>query len=278
MWESNKLNHFQSKPLSQSALAVQDLIEGFCAWRIWFMLAWQDIKLRYRRSYLGPFWITISMAIMIYSMGFLYGKLFKADLAVYYPFLACGLVSWTMIATTVVETSDTFSSSAGFIKQIKLPYSVYILRTVTRNFIIFFHNLLAIVPILIYFNLGFSLVGIFGFIYGVLLLFMFGFTFGMIFSIVGTRFMDIKQIISSLIQIVFLLTPIMWMPYMLPERFGFMAAFNPFYQVINLIREPLTGHVISLFTFVYTLLLLGVGMICMFILLRRARRRIAFWV
>jgi ABC-type polysaccharide/polyol phosphate export permease len=45
-------------------------------WQLWSMLGWNDIHQRYRRSALGPFWITISMAIFIVLLGFIYSKLF----------------------------------------------------------------------------------------------------------------------------------------------------------------------------------------------------------
>src|SRR3990167_5468257 len=123
-------------------LGLSDLIEGIKKWRIWFLLGWQDIKMRYRRSFLGPFWITISMAVMIYTMGFLYAKLFKIELTNYFPFLAAGILIWNLISTSIIEMTNAFIESTGFIRQIKLPFTVYILRTLTRNFIVFIHNAL----------------------------------------------------------------------------------------------------------------------------------------
>src|SRR5436190_24289563 len=82
---------------NQQQLAWEDLTVGTKKWRIWLTLAYQDIKLRYRRSVLGPFWLTISMAVTVYSMGFLYAHLFHTDLQQYYPFLVAGMLCWTMI-------------------------------------------------------------------------------------------------------------------------------------------------------------------------------------
>ena len=82
-------------------LAWNDIADGLKSWRIWLLLAWHAVKLRYRRSTLGPFWITISMAITIYTMGILYGHLFKINLAVYYPFLATGILGWNLISLIV---------------------------------------------------------------------------------------------------------------------------------------------------------------------------------
>src|SRR5438445_11911838 len=126
-------------------MAFKDFKDGLCQWRIWLMLAYQDIKLRYLRSILGPFWITLSMAISVYSMGFLYSHLFHSDLQSYFPFLVGGMITWALISTLITELTDVFSTSANLLKQIKLPYTLYIHRIVARNIIIFFHNILVIV-------------------------------------------------------------------------------------------------------------------------------------
>ncbi len=261
-----------------SRLALLDIQQGIRSWHTWLLLGVQDIRLRYRRSVIGPFWITLSMAIMIYTMGFLYGKLFKVDLSIYYPYLAAGIITWTLIATTITESVEAFFQSANYILQSKLPYSTYILRIVTRNFIIFLHNLLTLLPILIIFKVKISFLILPLLFFNMALIFICGFCYAYIIAIVGTRYQDVKQIIVSLTQIFFLLTPIMWMPSMLPERFGLFAELNPFYQLINLMRQPLTGHLPEVFTYVYTFSLLATGFIVLFLLLRRTRHRIAFWI
>ena len=121
-------------------------------WRIWLMLGWQDIRLRYRRSNLGPFWITLTMAITIYSLGFLYSHLWKTSLHDFTFYYACGLLSWTLIVSIVTESSNIFLDSKSYLLQIQLPFSVFVMRLLVRNFIVFLHNCLAIVPILIYYH------------------------------------------------------------------------------------------------------------------------------
>src|SRR5579883_2337961 len=89
-------------------LALRDMKDGLRKWRVWMMLAYQDIKLRYRRSVLGPFWITLSMAITVYSMGFLYSHLFHTNLEQYYPFLVAGMLSWALISNVIYDLIDTY--------------------------------------------------------------------------------------------------------------------------------------------------------------------------
>src|SRR5882757_8879566 len=105
---------------------ARDIGQGLANWRLWSMLGWNDIHQRYRRSALGPFWITISMAIFIVLLGFIYSKLFHQDIAVYLPYVAMGLITWGFITGTTVEACSVFIENAGIIKQIRLPYSIYV--------------------------------------------------------------------------------------------------------------------------------------------------------
>ena len=92
----------------QQQKALQDLLKGLSLWRIWVMMAWQDIYLRYRRSVIGPFWITLSMAITVYSMGFLYAHLWHVELKDYFPFLVTGMLSWALLAMLITEGTDVY--------------------------------------------------------------------------------------------------------------------------------------------------------------------------
>ena len=136
----------------------QDIENGLKAWRVWTTLGWLDIKQRYRRSVLGPLWITLSMSVMVYSLGLIYGSLFNMDLKKYFPFLSAGMIIWTFISSTILETVDAFVEAGSHIKQIKLPFSVYIIRIIYRNLIVFFHNLVVFFPIAIYFQISFKLI------------------------------------------------------------------------------------------------------------------------
>src|SRR5215472_7810820 len=79
---------------ANARLAMQDIADGLRLWRLAWTLAWLDIRLRYRGSMLGPFWLTISTGVMVGALGVLYSTLFKMDIASYLPFLALSQVLW----------------------------------------------------------------------------------------------------------------------------------------------------------------------------------------
>src|ERR1700733_9642855 len=73
-------------------VAATEILAGFRAWRIWTILGWDDIRQRYRRSVLGPFWITLSMGIFLLLLGVIYSRLFHMDLPTYLPYLSLGFI------------------------------------------------------------------------------------------------------------------------------------------------------------------------------------------
>lgn len=275
--ESNTPIVFERK--SQRQLAFGDFFTGLKEWRTWLLLAYLDIRLRYRRSVLGPFWITLSMAITVYTMGYLYGHLFHSDLQSYFPYLTAGMLGWALTSNTIMELTDTFTNYEGMLKQIKLPYSLYVHRVAMRNILIFFHNLLVIIPVLLMFHqvakVNFYTLLL---IPGLMIFYVLALTYGMIFAMIGARYRDVSQIVKSLIQVVFFLTPIMWRPEVLPADKQFIVKLNPFHSILEMIRAPLLGMVPSAYDFCMVLGVTVLGMIGCYKLFTRYRARIVYWV
>ncbi len=108
-------------PAGFGEIVSEELLAGFSAWRIWMILGWDDIRQRYRRSVLGPFWITLSMGMFILLLGIIYSRLFHTDLATYMPYLSVGYIVWGFISQITNESCMAFQEGARIIKQIKLP-------------------------------------------------------------------------------------------------------------------------------------------------------------
>lgn len=259
------------------SLAYLDIKGAIDSWRVWLLLGWQDIRLRYRRSYLGPWWITMSMLVTIMCLGFLYGKLFKMPIQEYLPYLAIGMVGWTFILTLVNEGASSLVESSPYLKQISLPYSVFILRILVRNCIIFFHNIIPVLLVLLLFQVK-PTWALLWFIPGFFLIVLNGFLYAWILAIIGARYRDIQPIISSLMQIAFFVTPIIWLPSVLPEKYRYLVDLNPFAQFLELIRQPLLGHAPSTVCFLMVGMVTLIGFLAAAYLLNRTRKRIIYWL
>ena len=91
------------------------------------------------------------MGVTIGAIGFVYSVLFHQDIATYLPFLGIRIVCWGLIAGIVTEGCTAFRQSADFMRQSRLPRSVFVYYVLLRNVIIFAHNLAIVVLILIVF-------------------------------------------------------------------------------------------------------------------------------
>ena len=253
-----------------------DILVGMKSVRIWGTLGWHDIRQRYRRSVIGPFWFTLSTIIMVVVLGALYATLLKQEYKHYLPYLAVGLVVWQYLGAVANEGCIAFIGSAGLIKQVRLPLTIHVCRIAWRNFVILLHSLPVVVIMLIAFGQwpGWECLLV---LPGLLLLLLQGVWLGVMLGVLCARFRDIPPIVANLIQVVFFFTPVMWSPEILKER-AWVAEYNPLYHLIETIRAPLIGRPILWQSWAWSVALLVVGFVFAQLLMRRFRNRVPYWL
>tara|TARA_B110000444_G_C18803570_1_gene578727 strand:- start:960 stop:1718 length:759 start_codon:yes stop_codon:yes gene_type:complete len=242
------------------------------------ILASHDIRSRYRRSVIGPFWLTISMGVMIASIGIVFGQIFKTPIDEYLPFLAAGIILWAFITGAINEGCTGFIDAEGMIKQLPIPLFVHILRVLWRNLLILAHNILILPLVLLVMGKGIGLEALLA-IPGLLLVALCLSWVALLFAMLCARYRDLAQIVASVLQVMFYLTPIIWMPSLLPDRMG--ATFlqlNPFYHLLELIRAPLSGVVPGLTSWFVVLSIAVVGWAFTLLVFSRLRHSVAYWL
>lgn len=258
------------------ALAVNDLWHGINSIYIWPMLGWQDIKQRYRRSVIGPFWLTISYGAMIFAMGPLYGRLLQQDISAYFPYLAVSFVVWTLLAGIITDSCNAFIGAEGYIKEVKLPLTVHVLRVVWKNVLICAHNFVIVVIVMIFYppEITWSILLI---PVGLLMIAINGVWLGLLFGLLCARFRDVPQVITSLIQIAFFLTPVMWRPNMLGRK-EWVVDFNPLTHFLQVVRAPLLGGGVPVNSWYIVVLIALIGFPATLLFFSHYRSRVAYWV
>ena len=257
--------------------ALRDLWQGWRDYRqLWLATGWYDVQKRYRRSVIGPFWITISMGVFIAALSFLYGPLLGRQIVNYTPFLAFGLIAWTLISQIVGEACTVFVANGHIIRQMKAPLSIYIFGMIWRNMLIFVHNMALYVLIAVLFAIYPTWATLL-LIPGLALIFLNALWIGMLLGTLCTRFRDIPPIVTTIMQMMFLLTPILWHTDQVPGREA-VSRFNPFYYFVELIREPLLGRAGSPGTWAVAILITLGGLAVALPLYGRFRDRIVYWL
>ncbi|MFZ7165887.1 ABC transporter permease [Avibacterium avium] len=263
--------------MNQFKDTMKDIFIAFKEYYLWTTLGWYDVLARYRRSTLGPFWITLSMAITISAMGPLYGSLFGNTINDFVPRLALGIIFWALISSSINDFCSAFSDSAHYLKQTKISPIVFILRVLYRQLIIFLHNILIYPIILLIFWTPISLdvlLLIPAFIITLLNLFW----IGIIISIFCTRYRDMLPVINSVITLLFFVTPIIWSMDQLPEDRQYLALWNPFTILLDLLRTPLLGGTPEPSHWITAILMAILGLSISIIVFMKTRKRITYWL
>jgi homopolymeric O-antigen transport system permease protein len=224
--------------LFEIRMAFADFRGSIARWYLAWSLGRHDIAARYRGSILGPFWITLSMGAMVVGLGVLYSRLFHMDIRHFLPFIAIGIVLWSLIGGLLNEGCDTFTTAAAILQQTALPLFTFEWRTVSRGLIAFAHHLVIVVAVLVWaraFTSNYLLAGL-----GLMLVVVNLSWLSLVVAIASARFRDVPQVVISVMQFAMFMTPVFWRPDQLPRNTALLT-YNPFYYMLEAVRAPLLG-------------------------------------
>ncbi|WP_456599950.1 galactan export ABC transporter permease subunit Wzm/RfbD [Blastococcus sp. SYSU DS0616] len=264
--------------------AVADLRRGWEQRPLWGYLGWQDIRQRYRRSVLGPVWITISMAVTAVALGILYSGLFDIPLERLLPHVLVGFIVWGFISGCITEGSEVFIANEGLIKHLPAPLSTHVYRLIWRQTLFLAHNLIVYLVMLLFFPqpLHWTVLAV---VPAFVLLALNGAWVALAVGVVTARFRDILPITQSIVQLMFFLTPIVWIydelinsPNPAIAERARLAEFNPFLHFLEIVRRPLLGQDQQLRYWLVVLAITVVGWALTMFVLRRYRSRVSYWV
>jgi ABC-type polysaccharide/polyol phosphate export permease len=262
--------------LFQLQMALRDLRNSFARIGLAWSLATHDVASRYRGSVLGPFWITLSMGLMVLGIGFLYASLFNLPLSEFLPYVALGIVFFGVMTGTINEGCDTFVQASGMLSQTSLPMFTFVWRTVFRNLINLAHHLVIVVGVLVFYGMWKQSNPLLALV-GIVLMLLNSSWLSMLAGIASARFRDIPQIVISIMQFAIFMTPVFW----LPDRFGKHQVYldlNPFYHLLQAVRAPLMGQPVLPNTWMVLVLMAVIGWTVTFLVFARTRRRIVHYL
>lgn len=256
---------------------VADLRAGLERSWMWRAMAVQDIRLRYRGSIIGPWWVTLTSVVMIASMGFIYSRLFGVRTADYLPYLATGLVLWQFLSAIVNEAGLTFVSAQGIIHQTRMPLSIHAYRLVFRNLLVLCHNSFIVAAVLLIAQTSQSW-SLLLFPFAMALLVFNAFWVALLFGIVSARYRDVPPIINNMMQVAFFVTPVFWRADQLHGDWKAIVECNPLFAAIDIARAPLLNAMPAESSWVIMLIMSAVGAGTTLLVFTRFRARIAYWL
>ena len=226
---------------------------------------------------LGVFWVPASQAIFISVLGVLYAMILNYRSASYIPYLSAGIITWNLIRSVIMESGRCYISNSRLLLNSSLSPYVLVLRMVWRNHLIFALTLTVHFAILLIFQIPWSW-EILLFPIGVVYIFLNSIWVGLALAHFATRYRDLLQMVSNIMQPMFFITPILWGHDKLTAKAVVFSEWNPFYNFIELVRAPLLMSVPDTFSYAYVSAITLVGLAFATWLIRRSGRSVVFWL
>lgn len=243
---------------------------------VWLSLAWFEILIRYRRSTFGPFWITFNTLLFVGGVGTLYAGLLNQPTSIFLHHLAISIIIWQFFSGSITESAESLISSRELLLNTNITAATCILKTIAKNFIIFLHNL---VVIILTYAIAFPNVGT------DLLLFPFGLValvanitwISFVVAIVSARYRDVPLIVAAILQLLFILSPVIWTPDMLPANSPFIAL-NPLTYILGAARSAVLQGGFNVFSFSLSSVFAVIGTSFAIHLYTSTKNRIPYWI
>jgi ABC-type polysaccharide/polyol phosphate export permease len=253
-----------------------EILSGIARWEFWLTMAWVDIRGRYRRTLLGPFWSVLNSVFFICILATVYSVLWKTELTTFLPFVAAGYFVWNFFSISITECSGTFHANAETLKTMPLPPMALLVRVIVRNLMVFAHNLVVFFIIALLLGQPLHLIPLA--VPGLLMVAVTALGIGTALAFLCSRYRDFEQITQSVLQVLFFVSPILWQEKQLPPSAKWLADANPIYYLLKIARDPLLGTVPPLYVYVGALLAMLAAVALGVSIYVRFRGRLAYWL
>jgi ABC-2 type transport system permease protein len=263
--------------LTDTREALQDIQLGWQRREGWWALSRQSIKISYRRTTLGPMWITIQQLAFIVGIGLLYSQLFKVESLDMVPLVAFGISLWGLLTSLITGASSNFIQQSQAISSSTLPISFYVFSTVSQQLLTFLHSAVVLIPFAFLFGTSPRIICMLTVPLSITFAVLNGFSLGLWLGPLSARYRDISASIPIVIQLAMFLSPVFWSPSLLGGR-DWIINYNPIAWMIETFRSPILGGPIQLELWIKLAVFTIVNLIVGVNVLSRVRNKISYWI
>lgn len=202
----------------------------------------KDIKLKYRRSYLGILWTLIEPLLTMIVLSTVFGSLYGNTDKTFPVYVLTGRLLYSYFANSTKACMRSIRSHSGMIKKVYVPKYIYPLSSVCSNYVTFLISLVVLFAVSIVLKVDIT-VRIFLSIIPLALLFIMAYGVGMILATLSVFFRDLEYLWSVVLMII-MYTAAIFYPV---ERLydvgkGWILDINPLYNLISLFRDAVFGY------------------------------------
>lgn len=257
--------------------AVADVVEGLRRWRLWSYLALDDIRNSYRRTVVGPWWITLQTVIHITFLALLFSAVFHRSLREFMPYVGTGYIVFGFLRGMTSFSADVFVARRSIVVSHRQPLSVLVLHGIAVEILQFLHNIVIVVVFAAFGTLTLNLRSLL-ILPATVLMVVNGALLGLWLGPVVARYRDASPVVGSIVQLLSFFTPIFWtVDSVRGQHRAFLLDWNPFYFFLETFRAPLLGTRVA-FAFGGVLIITLANLLAALVVFVNTRSRVPYWV
>lgn len=207
-----------------------------------YYLVWRDVKVRYKQTALGVFWVVLQPLVSITIFTLLFGVLLQVPSgdAPYSVFALAALLPWNYFASSLMRSSTSVVGSSNLITKVYFPRLVIPLAGVLSGLVDFGISFAILLGLMALYGIAPTVATVF-LPFLVMLAMVTALGFGLWLSALNVRFRDVNHLMPFLIQIWMYATPVVYGTELIPERFRVLLGLNPMTGVVEGFRWALLG-------------------------------------
>jgi ABC-type polysaccharide/polyol phosphate export permease len=257
---------------------LADISTGLKKLNVAIWLASEDMRARYSRTALGPWWNVLSTVVFVLALGITFGALFGQPLEVFLPYLAASMACWNFMNSIVQDSPMVLIRAGGIIQAYPLPLSTQIFRSVADKSMLMGHFLLVYVGLAIYLKVPVTIQTAVMFIPAAAIYVVAAIGVSLAFSVLGARFRDLGPALTTIMTMAFLLTPVFWQKVSLKPEQHWITDLNPFFHLLEIGRQPLLGQFAPLEHWIASIGIAAFSLIAGSLIFAIMRRKIYYWL
>ena len=225
---------------------------------------------------MGTLWLSVTMLAVVILKAVLFSEVLSVPTERLVPSLAMGMAFWALISYLVTGGANAFISQRTILSDGKYSLLVPVLSNITSGFFVFAHGFFAMLLVSCFYITP-TFMGALIMLSGLALIAWASVGVGFTLAYICTRYRDLERFTKSLMSVMFIVTPVIWLPELVSSKKGLLT-YNPFYHVLEVVRDPIIGQPIELINWYVTF---GLGMFfwgTAIIIKRIWSRRIMLWV
>ncbi|SJZ89841.1 ABC transporter permease [Novilysobacter spongiicola] len=258
----------------------RELKESFRNPEFWALSSWLDIIVRARKSRFGILWLLAPSVVYVFGLGLFFASMQPGGGSnSFYAYVALGAMVFRTLMSAVIGSATVFNGSHSFIMDGHMRLTDFLLQSLAKSFFDFCMYLPVVIVALVIAD-GISLTGLLWALPAVGLIYLNGLWISAVFSLAGARFPDFGQLLNTVSIFLFLLTPIIWYPEMMPAGSirSLLMRLNPFYHFVEIFRAPILGDPVEVMSLWYVGIMTVAGLALATLVYRRYARFVPLWI